>query len=98
MSRDHLYLLKPDFFDNGKGPYFCPGCAQIVGLLDFYPELKQRLSVEYVDFPRPRSKLAACWGRKIRVPLIKFACDIASAQLWTRSRRKFRSNQRSTAQ
>jgi len=46
MNRDQLYLLKPNFFDNGKGPYFCPGCAQMVGLLDFYPLLKQRLSVE----------------------------------------------------
>ena len=64
MSRDQLYLLKPDFFDNGKRPYFCPGCAQIVGLLDFYPQLKQRLSVPYVEFPRPRPELAALLGEE----------------------------------
>jgi DUF3088 family protein len=64
MSRDQLYLLKPDFFGNGKGPYFCPGCAQMVGLLDFYAALKQRLGVEYVDFPNPRPELAALLGEE----------------------------------
>ena len=64
MSRDQLYLLKPDFFDQVKGPFFCPGCAQMVGLLDFYAALKQRLGVEYVDFPNPRPELAALLGEE----------------------------------
>jgi hypothetical protein len=29
MIRDQLYLLKPNFLDNGKGPYFYPGGAEI---------------------------------------------------------------------
>ena len=36
----------------------------MIGLLDFYPALKQRLSVEYVDFPRPRPELAALLGEE----------------------------------
>ncbi len=64
MNRDQLYLLKPNFMDDGRGPSFCPGCAQMAGLLEFYPELKQRLSVQYVDFPRPRPALAPLLGEE----------------------------------
>jgi hypothetical protein len=64
MNRDQLYLLKPDFLDNGKGPYFCPGCAEMAGLLEFYPMLKQHLNVHYVDFPRPRPELTSLLGEE----------------------------------
>ena len=32
--KDRLYLLKPNFIDQGK-VYFCPGCAQVEGMLSF---------------------------------------------------------------
>ena len=64
MNRDQLYLLKPNFFDKGKGPFFCLGCAQMVGLLDFYPMLKHRLKVQYVGFPRPRPELVGLLGEE----------------------------------
>ncbi len=64
MNRDRLYLLKADFMDNGKGPYFCPGCAQMVGLLEFYPDLKQQLEVRWLDFPRPRPELIELLGEE----------------------------------
>ncbi|MFO1515080.1 MAG: DUF3088 family protein [Verrucomicrobiota bacterium] len=54
MKLDRLYLLKPQFMDAGKGPYFCPGCAQMVGLLEFYPALKQHIGA-LAGFPRPHS-------------------------------------------
>jgi hypothetical protein len=64
MNRDRLYLLNPDFLDQGKGPYFCPGCAQMLGLLEFYPKLKEHLSVHDVDFPRPRPDLVDLLGEE----------------------------------
>ena len=64
MNRDQLYLLKPNFLDNKKGPFFCPGCAEMAGLLEFYPALKQRLTVQYVDYPRPRPELAPLLGEE----------------------------------
>lgn len=64
MKRDRLYLLKPDFLDLEKGPYFCPGCAQMVGLLEFYPVLKQRLEVRFLDFLRPRPELVELLGEE----------------------------------
>jgi len=63
MNHDQLYLLKPGFQDQGK-TYFCPGCAEMVGLLEFYPALKQRVDVHYVDFPRPRPELAPLLGEE----------------------------------
>lgn len=64
MTRDRLYLLKPHFMDAGKGPYFCPGCAQMVGLMEFYPALKEQLEVRWLDFPRPRPQLIDLLGEE----------------------------------
>lgn len=64
MIRDRLYLLKSDFMDHGKGPYFCPDCAQLLGLLEFDPALKQKLEMRFVDFPRPRPELLQLLGEQ----------------------------------
>ena len=64
MTRDRLYLLKPRFLEAGKGPFFCPGCAQTVGLLEFYPALKEHLEMRYLDFPRPRPELIELLGEE----------------------------------
>ena len=64
MNRDHLYLLKPGFLDKRKGPYYCPGCAEMMGLLEFYPALKQRVEIHFINFPRPRPELAPLLGEK----------------------------------
>ncbi len=64
MKLDRLYLLKPGFMDKGKGPYFCPGCAQMVGLLEFYQALKKQLELRYLDFPRPRRELVELIGEE----------------------------------
>lgn len=56
--KDRLYLLKPNFIDQGKA-YFCPGCAQVEGMLSFYPSLRGKIEVHYIDFPRPRPSLVA---------------------------------------
>lgn len=64
MNKDRLYLLKPGFMDQGTGPYFCPGCAQMVGLLEFYPVIKQHLEVRWLDFPRPRPGLIDLLGEE----------------------------------
>ena len=61
--KDRLYMLKPDFLDQGK-IYFCPGCAQVEGMLSFYPALREKIEVQYIDFPRPRSRLVAEIGEE----------------------------------
>lgn len=62
MARDMLFLLKPDFMHDGKGPYYCPSCASLEGVLGFYPRLRAVLEVRYVDFPRPRAAVIAELG------------------------------------
>jgi hypothetical protein len=63
MNHDQLYLLKHDFRDQGE-TYYCPGCAEVIGLMEFYPALKQSIDIHYVDFPRPRPELASLLGEK----------------------------------
>ena len=64
MNRDQLYLIKPDFLDRGNKTFFCPGCAQMVGLLEYYPALKQNVEIQLVDFQRPRPALVALLGEQ----------------------------------
>lgn len=61
MKKDRLYLIKHDFQDKGR-TYYCPGCAEITGLLDYYPALRQKLEIHQVDFARPRPELVPLLG------------------------------------
>lgn len=62
MTKDRLFLLKPDFSSGGAGPFFCPDCASVEGLLSYYPKLRHKIDVEYLDFPRPRAALVSLLG------------------------------------
>ncbi len=59
MGRDRLFLLKPGFTDGSGGSFYCPACAEVGGLLSYYPELLEKLEVSYIDFPRPRPEIVA---------------------------------------
>jgi hypothetical protein len=64
MTRDILFLLKPDFADGPGAPWYCPECAQIEGMLHYYPRLRHHLDIRYVDFPRPRREIVALVGEE----------------------------------
>ncbi len=64
VTKDELFLLKPDFMDEGNGPYFCPGCAFVDGMLSFYPDLRDKIEIRYIDFQRPRPLLASEIGEE----------------------------------
>jgi hypothetical protein len=52
----------------------------VVGLLEFYPALKQKLEVRYLDFPRPRPELVELLGAENQsCPVLVF--DDAPADL-----------------
>lgn len=59
-----LFILKPSFPDPqaGPGPFFCPHSATVEGLLAFYPTLRDKLHISYLDFPRPRHAVIAELG------------------------------------
>jgi hypothetical protein len=63
-SKDQLFLLRPSFADPKAGPglYHCPFSARIEGMLSFYPFLRNRMDVHYLDFPRPRTAIVDLIG------------------------------------
>ena len=79
MTRDQLFLLKPDFRDDTGGPYYCPSCATLAGVLSFYPQLNKLLDVQYVAFPRPRAAVIAAIGAENQgLPTLVIAPDAAA--------------------
>jgi hypothetical protein len=80
MNRDRLYLLKPGFMDQSQGPYYCPGCAELIGLLEFYPSLKQHVEIHRIDFPRPRPELVPLLGEENQsCPVLVLAAKLSHA-------------------
>jgi hypothetical protein len=65
MSLDQLFLLTPGFEDTeaGKGKrFFCPHCTLVDGALSYYPEVREKLDIQYVSFARPRQPLIEVLG------------------------------------
>lgn len=52
--KDKLFLVKPDFMDDGQGPFYCPDSMPVEGMLGFYPQLRELVDVQYIEFQRPR--------------------------------------------
>lgn len=61
MSKDTLFLLPPGFEANDRRE-FCPECAEIWGLLAWYPALKETLDVVYVGIDHPRGPIVERLG------------------------------------
>ncbi len=62
MKRDILFLLKESFSDGPGLPYYCPQCAEVTGVLAYFPKLRHQLDVRFADFPRPRSEIVQLIG------------------------------------
>lgn len=72
---DRLFLLKPGFLDANVDQqgrkYYCPSCAAIEGALFYYPHLREKLEVIYIDFPRPRQAIVDLIGEAYqRCPML----------------------------
>lgn len=59
--KDKLFLLPPGFEDNGRRE-FCPECAEIWGVLSYYPAIKEALDIVYVDLAHPRGPICELLG------------------------------------
>jgi hypothetical protein len=64
MQRDILFLLKESFADGPGMQYYCPHCAEISGVLAYFPKLRHNLDVRYVEFPRPRDEIVKILGNE----------------------------------
>lgn len=61
--KDTLFLLSPDFMDKGS-TYFCPFCAQLVGFLVYYPQIRNTVDVIELAFEKPRKPLVDLLGEE----------------------------------
>ncbi len=61
MARDTLFLLPPGFAANDQRE-FCPECAELWGVLSWFPALKETLDIVYVGIEHPRAPITALLG------------------------------------
>lgn len=61
MKRDTLFLLAPGFHGDDRREY-CPGCAEVWGLLSYFPALKDSVEICYQAISRPRMDLVNLLG------------------------------------
>ena len=61
--RDTLFLLPPGFADNDRREY-CPECAEMWGLLAYYPAIKESVDIHYQPIDKPRADIVALLGEK----------------------------------
>jgi len=78
VSKDTLFLLKPDFIDP-KFPnqrFYCWHCALIEGVLLSFPNMADHLIIERVAWERPRKLVIDVVGEENQsLPLLVLATD-----------------------
>lgn len=63
MTLDTLFLLPPGFADNDRREY-CPECAEMWGILSWFPAIKESLNIHYVPIGKPRLAITNLIGEK----------------------------------
>ncbi len=78
MQRDVLFLLPPGFEDNNRREY-CPECAEMWGVLSYYPAIKESLEIRYVGIQHPRAPICDLLGEgKWNAPTLVLAPEAKS--------------------
>lgn len=64
MPSDILFLLSPDFEDPAYPGvrFYCEHCAQLEGVLSYYPRAASVLDVRRIPWPRPRTAVVELVG------------------------------------
>ncbi|CCH48306.1 DUF3088 domain-containing protein [Pseudodesulfovibrio piezophilus] len=62
--KDILFLLRGDFTKDTIGPFYCPDCIALEGILSYFPELREKINVVYVDYDQPRKALVDVLGEE----------------------------------
>ncbi len=72
--KDQLFLMKPGFVNAGLGPFYCGDSVSVEGMLGFFPELRDKIDVQYVEFARPRQPIADLLGEENQsIPVLVLA-------------------------
>lgn len=61
MPRDTLFMLAPGFEDNGRRE-FCPECAELFGILSYFPAIRDAVDIVHVGIAHPRAPITALLG------------------------------------
>jgi len=100
MPRDTLFLLPPGFFDNDRREY-CPECAEMWGLLSYFPAIKESLEIIYQPIARPRADIVSLLGEKNQnCPTLVLAADsqiFENCGIMTKNGHRFINNARDIA-
>ncbi|MDQ7247866.1 DUF3088 domain-containing protein [Dongia sedimenti] len=81
MTRDKLVILQTDFSDPAYPGqrFYCWHCMVMEGLLASFPELRSRIDVERIAWPKPRAELVGLIGVENQsLPVLILADDAAS--------------------
>lgn len=62
MGKHVLFLLKPGFYDEKGGPFFCPECSTVEGFLTYAPGIEKLIVVRRIAFQRPRKEIVELIG------------------------------------
>lgn len=65
MAEKAKLFLLPAEFEDAKYPgqrFFCRHGAVVEGVLGAFPEIRDQLDIEFVDFPRPRARVIEAVG------------------------------------
>lgn len=63
MHKDKLFLLAPGFMGDNRREY-CPECAEIWGLLGYFPSIKDSFDVLLQPINKPRRQLVELLGQE----------------------------------
>lgn len=75
-----LFLLPPGFLDDGRRE-FCPECAQIWGVLHYFPAIKEALDIRYETLAHPRAGIVGELGEgRWNCPTLVLADDAPDAE------------------
>ncbi|MEO1253101.1 MAG: DUF3088 family protein [Pseudomonadota bacterium] len=61
QGRDILFLLAPGFESQSERQY-CPECAELWGLIGYYPAIREALEIRYQPIAHPRPGIVAMLG------------------------------------
>lgn len=100
LTRDTLFLLPPGFFDNDRRE-FCPECAELSGVLSYYPAIKESVEIIYQPIAKPRADIAALLGDKNQncptIILAEGSPDFEGCGIMQKSGHRFINNARDIA-
>lgn len=88
--KDQLFIMTPGFMNDDKGPFYCGDSVSVEGLLGFFPELRKKIDVTYIDFPRPRQAIIDLLDTEHQsVPVLILSPDSDTAEAKTINGRMF---------